>query len=55
VEAAQALERLEGGARPRTEDPVGVDGRARQDGAQAVLDVGDRLAAVPQGERQAYR
>jgi hypothetical protein len=39
VEAAQALERLERGPGRRAEDPVGVDGRAGQDGAQAVLDV----------------
>ena len=37
------------------EDAVGVDRRAGQDGGQAVLDVGDRVTAVPDGEGQAYR
>jgi hypothetical protein len=55
VQAPQALEGLDGGAGGRAEDAVGVDGRARQDGAQAVLDVGDRRAAVAEGQRQAYR
>ena len=54
-QAAQALEGLEGGPRGRAEDAVGVDGRAREDGGQAVLDVGDRVTAVPDGEGQAYR
>ena len=55
AEAAQALEGLEGGPGARAEDAVGVDGRAREDGGQAVLDVGDRVAAVSDGEGQAYR
>ena len=55
AEAAQALEGLERGPGRRAEDAVGVDGRARQDGGQAVLDVGDRVAAVSDGEGQAYR
>jgi len=54
-EAPQALEGLEGGPGARSEDAVGVDGRARQYGGQAVLDVGDRVTTVPDGERQAYR
>ena len=55
AQAAEALEGLEGGPGGRAEDAVGVDGRARQDGGQAVLHVGDRVTAVPDGERQAYR
>ena len=55
VEAAQTLEGLERGPGGRAEDAVGVDGRAREDGGQAVLDVGDRVATVADGERQAYR
>jgi hypothetical protein len=55
VEAAQALEGLERGSSGRAEDPVGVDGRAREDGGQAVLDVRDRVTTVPDGEREAYR
>ena len=54
-EAAQALEGLERGAGARAEDAVGVDGRAREYGGQAVLHVGDRVTTVPDGERQAYR
>jgi hypothetical protein len=49
------LEGLHGGAGGGAEDAVGIDGRAGQDGGQAVLDVGDRGAAVADGERQAYR
>jgi hypothetical protein len=49
------LEGLDGGAGGRAEDPVGIDGRARQDGAEAVLNVRDGGAAVADGERQAYR
>jgi hypothetical protein len=55
TEAAQALEGLDGGAGGRAEDPVCIDGRARKDGGEAVLDVGDRSAAVADGEGQAYR
>jgi hypothetical protein len=55
AEAAQALEGLHGGPGGRPEYPVGIDGRAREDGGQAVLDVGDRRAAVADGEGQAYR
>ena len=55
AQAAEALEGLDRGAGGRAEDAVGVDGRARQDGGQALLDVGDRRAAVADGERQAYR
>ena len=54
-EATQALEGLESGAGGGTEDPVGVDRRPGEDGGEAVLDVGDRVAAVADGERQAYR
>ncbi len=54
-QAAQALERLDRGPGTRSEDAVGVDGRARQDGGQAVLDVGDRVTTVADGEGQAYR
>jgi hypothetical protein len=54
-EAPQALESLEGGPGARSEDAVGIDGRARQYRGQAMLDVGDRVAAVPDGEGQAYR
>jgi hypothetical protein len=49
------LEGLHGGAGGRAEDAVGIDGRARQDGGQAVLDVRDGGAAVADSERQAYR
>ena len=54
-EPAQALESLERGARARTEDAVGIDGRARENGGQAVLHVGDSVTTIPDGERQAYR
>jgi len=54
-EAAQALEGLERGAGGGTEDPVSVDRRPGEDGGQAVLDVGDRVAALADGEGQAYR
>ena len=52
---AQALESLEGGPGARPEDAVGIDGRARQYGGQAMLHVGDRVTTVPDGEGQAYR
>jgi hypothetical protein len=55
AEASQTLEGLERGARSGAEDAVGIDGRGREDGGQAVLDVGDRVTTVPDGERQAYR
>ena len=55
AQATQALEGLHGGAGGRAEDAIGIDGRAREDGGQAVLDVGDRGAAVADGEGQAYR
>jgi hypothetical protein len=55
AQTAQSLEGLDGGAGGGAEDPVGIDGRARKDGAQAVLDVRDGGAAVADGERQAYR
>ena len=55
AETAQALEGLDGGPGGGAEDTVGIDGRAREDGGEAVLDVGDRWAAVADGERQAYR
>jgi hypothetical protein len=54
-EAAQALEGLDRGPGGGAEDPVCIDGRARQDGGEAVLDVGDRGAAVADSEGQAYR
>jgi hypothetical protein len=55
AEPAQTLEGLDGGARPGAEDAVGIDGGAREDGDQAVLDVGDRVTTVPDGEGKAYR
>jgi hypothetical protein len=55
AQAAEALEGLEGGPGRRAEDAVGVDGRAGEDGGQAVLDVGNRVTAVADGEGQAYR
>ena len=55
-QAAQALEGLEGGAGGRDRrSPSASTGAPGQDGGQAVLDVGDRVAAVPDGEGQAYR
>ena len=54
-DAPDVLEGLDGGPGPGAEDAVGVDAGAGQDGGQAVLDVRDRLAAVPEGEGQAYR
>jgi hypothetical protein len=54
-ETAQALKGLDGGPGGGAEDPVRIDGRARQDGGEAVLDVGDREAAVADGKGQAYR
>jgi hypothetical protein len=55
-QAAQVLEGLDGGAGAWAEKTVGIDGRALgQDRRQAVLDVGDRLAPVTEGERKAYR
>jgi len=54
-EAAQSLEGLDGGPGGGAEDPVGIDGRARKDGAEAVLNVGDGGAAVSDGKGQAYR
>jgi hypothetical protein len=50
AQAAQALEGLEGGPRARAEYAVGVDGRAGEDGGQAMLNVGDRVTAVSDGE-----
>jgi hypothetical protein len=55
AQAAQSLEGLDRGAGGRAEDPVGIDGRAGDDGAQAVLNVRDGGAAVADGEGQAYR
>jgi hypothetical protein len=55
AQAAQALEGLERGPGARAEDAVGVDGRTGEDGGQAVLDVGDRITTVADGEGQAYR
>jgi hypothetical protein len=55
AQAAQALKGLHGGAGGRAEDAVRIDGRARQNGGQAVLDVRDSGAAVADGEGQAYR
>ena len=55
AQAPEALEGLEGGPGGGPEDAVGVDGRAGQDGGQAVLDVGDRSPRSPDGEGQAYR
>jgi hypothetical protein len=37
------------------EDAVGVDRCSGEDGRQSVLDVGDRVTAISDGERQAYR
>jgi len=50
AEPAEALEGLDGGARRRAEDPVGVDGHAREHGGEAVLDVGDGLPVVARRE-----
>jgi hypothetical protein len=47
------LKGLEGGPGPGTEDAIGIDGRAGEDGGQAVLNVGDRLPAVANGEGEA--
>jgi hypothetical protein len=50
------LERLHRGARPVTEEPVGVDGRtAAEDGRQPALNIGDGGSLVTEGERQTYR
>jgi hypothetical protein len=54
-EPAGVLEGLNGSPGPGAEDAIGVDTGAGQDAGQAVLDVRDRLAAVPEGEGQAYR
>jgi hypothetical protein len=51
-QAAEALESLDRGAGGGAEDAVGIDGRAREDGAQALLDVGDRSTAVADRKRQ---
>jgi len=55
VEAAEALEGLERRPGARSEDAVGVNGSARQNGGQAVLNVGDRVTAVSDSEGKAYR
>jgi hypothetical protein len=55
VQAPQPLEGLERGPGARPKDTVGVDGRAREDGAQAVLDVRDRVTTVPDDEGQTDR
>jgi hypothetical protein len=55
AQTTQALEGLHRGAGAGTEEPVRIDGRARQGGGQAVLYVGDRVAAVPDRQREAYR
>ena len=55
AQTAQALEGLDGGACGRAEYAVGIDGRAWEDGAETVLDVGDCGAAVSDGKGQTYR
>jgi hypothetical protein len=55
AKATQALEGLDRRPCARTEDPVGIDGDAREHGCQAVLHVGDRVAAVADRQREAYR
>jgi hypothetical protein len=55
AQTTEALERLECGPRTGSEDAVGLDGCAGQNGGQAMLDVEDRVTAVPDGERQPYR
>jgi hypothetical protein len=55
AQAPQALEGLEGGPGGGPEDAVDVDGRARDDGGETVLDVGDGGAAVPERQGQPYR
>jgi hypothetical protein len=54
-EPPQVLERLKGGPRPGSEDAVGIDGGAGEDGGQTVLNVRDGLPAVASGEGKAYR
>jgi hypothetical protein len=53
AQAAEALEGLDRGAGCRAEDAVGIDGRAREDGAQSLLDVGNSWAAVADRQGQA--
>jgi hypothetical protein len=48
----EGLYRAPGGG---AEDPVRIDGRAREYGGEPVLDVGNGGAAVTDGERQSYR
>ncbi len=55
AQAPQALEGLDRGARALTEEPVGIDGNARQYGGQTVLYVGDRVAAISDRQWKAYR
>jgi hypothetical protein len=55
AQATSPLEGLDGGPCAGAEDAVGVDGRAREDGCQAVLNVGDRITTVSDGEGKAYR
>ncbi len=55
AQATQALKGLDGGAGAGAEEPVRIDGHARQNGGQAVLYVGDRFAVVPDRQREAYR
>jgi hypothetical protein len=55
AKATQALEGLDRGPCARTEDAVGIDGDAREYGRQAVLHVGDRVTAVSDRQREAYR
>jgi hypothetical protein len=50
AQAAEALESLDRGAGGGSEDAVGIDGRAREDRAQALLDVGDRGTTVADGQ-----
>ena len=50
----QALKGLDGRPGGGAEECIGPDGGA-EDGAQAMLDVGDRGTAVPDDEGQAYR
>ncbi|HUE06777.1 MAG TPA: hypothetical protein VMP41_05085 [Acidimicrobiales bacterium] len=53
TEATEALEGLDRGAGGRAEDAVGIDWRAREDGGQSLLDVGDSGAPVADRQGQA--